>query len=169
MGNENPVIKFTELLLGAAARNLVFPCNNQFEGPFWLEDGSVIEYRSGQNSEVTLRVVNLGRGKFRLAENPCFDDLTTLYWGDEFYAAENEAGDLEITQIVLPLKFKHQTSIVGSSINLKSDYFQQIVEQGGNSELIAGGVLITSLRIVGPMDYKVAVAPVVRIQRNFTF
>jgi hypothetical protein len=44
---------------------------------------------------------------------------------------------------------------------LKSDYFQQIVEQGGNWELIAGGILITSLPIVGPTDYKVAVAPAV--------
>jgi hypothetical protein len=160
MGNENPVIKFTELLLGATARNLVFPCNNQFEGPFWLEDGSVIEFQSSQNSEATLRVVDLGHGRFRLAENPCFDDLTTLYWGDEFYASENKAGDLVITQIDLPLKFKHQTCIVGGSINLKSDYFQQIVEQGGNWELIAGGILITSLPNVGPMDYKEAEATV---------
>lgn len=148
MGNENPVIKFTELLMGAKARNLVFPCNDQFEGPLWLEDGSVIQYRHGQTSEATLRVVDLGHGKFRLAEKPCFDDLTTLYWGEEFYASENKAGDLVITQIVLPLKFKHQTSIVGGSIYLKSDYFQQIVEQGGNWELIAGGILITSLPIV---------------------
>jgi hypothetical protein len=161
MCNENPVIKFTELLLGATARNLVFPCNNQFEGPLWLEDGSVIQYRHGQTSEATLRVVDLGQGKFLLAENPCFDDLTTLYWGDEFYASENKAGDLVITRIDLPLKFKHQTSIVGGSINLKSDYFQQIVEQGGNWELIAGGILITSMPIVGPVDYKVAEAPVV--------
>jgi hypothetical protein len=160
MGNENPVIKFTELLVGAMARNLVFPCNNQFEGPFWLEDGAVIEHPHGQTSEATLRVVDIGHGKFRLAENPCFDDLTTLYWGDEFYGSEDKAGDLVITQIDLPLKFKHQTSIVGGSINLKSDYFQQIVEQGGNWELIAGGILITSLPIVGPTDYKVAVAPV---------
>ena len=161
MGNENPVIKFTELLLGATARYLVFPCNNQFEGPFWLEDGEVIEQPNGQTSEATLRVVDLGHGKFRLAENPCFDDLTTLNWGEEFYGFENKAGDLVITQIDLPLKFKHQTSIVGGSINLKSDYFQQIVEQGGNWELIAGGILITSLPIVGPMDSKVAEAPVV--------
>jgi hypothetical protein len=161
MGNENPVIKFTELLLGATARNLVFPCNNQFEGPFWLEDGSVIEYQSGQNSEATLRVVDLGRGKYRLAENPCFDDLTTLYWGDEFYASENKAGDLVITQIDLPLKFNHQTCIVGGSINLKSDFFQLILEQGGNWELIAGGILITSVPIVGSIHFKVAGAPMV--------
>jgi hypothetical protein len=161
MGNENPVIKFTELHVGAMARNLVFPCNNQFEGPFWFEDGVIIEHPNGQNSEATLRVVDLGRGKFLLAENPCFDDLTTLYWGDEFYASENKVGDLVITQIDLPLKFKHQTCIVGGSINLKSDYFQQIVAQGGNWELIAGGILITSIPIGGSMDLKVAEAPVV--------
>ena len=161
MGNENPVNMFTELLVGATARKLVFPCNNQFEGPFWLEDGSVIEYQSGQNSEATLRVVDLGHGKFRLAENPCFDDLTTLYWGDEFYASENKAGDLVITQIDLPLKFNHQTCIVGGSINLKSDFFQLILEQGGNWELIAGGILITSVPIVGSIHFKVAGAPMV--------
>ncbi len=161
MGKENPVIMFAELLVGATARNMVFPCNNQFEGPFWLQDGAVIAHPNGQTSEATLRVVDLGHGKFRLAENPCFDDLTTLYWGDEFYASENKVGDLVITEIDLPFKFKHQTSIVGSSINLKSDYFQQIVEQGGNWELIAGGILITSKPIFGPMDYKVAEAPVV--------
>ena len=161
MGIGNPVIKFAELLKGAAARNLVFPCNDQFEGPFWLEDGSVIENKSGQTSDATLRVVELGQGKFRLAENPCFEDLTTLHWGDEFYASENKAGVLVINQIDVPLKFKHQTSIVGGSINLNSDYFQQIVEQGGNWELIAGGVLITSVPIVGSIHFKVADAPMV--------
>ena len=147
MGIGNPVIKFTELLRGATARNLVFPRNDQSEGPFWLEDGSVIEYKSGQTSDATLRVVALGAGKFRLAENPCFEDLTTLHWGDEFYASENNAGDLVITQIDVPLKFKHQTSIVGGSINLNSDYFQQIVEQGGNWELIAGGIMMVTEQI----------------------
>ena len=53
MGIGNPVIKFTELLRGAAPRNLVFPCNDQFEGPFWLENGTVIEYKSGQTSDAT--------------------------------------------------------------------------------------------------------------------
>jgi hypothetical protein len=145
MGIGNPVIKFTELLRGATPRNLVFPCNDQSEGPLWLENGTVIEYQTGHFSEATLRVVDLGAGKFRLAENPCFEDLTTLHWGDEFYASENKAGDLVITQIDMPLKFKHQTSIVGGSINLNSDYFQEIVEQGGNWELIAGGILITTV------------------------
>jgi hypothetical protein len=161
MGIGNPVIKFAELLRGAVPRNLVFPCNDQSEGPFWLEDGSVPKYQSGQTSEATLRVVDLGAGKFRLAENPCFDDLTTLYWGDEFYAIENKAGDLVITQIDVPLKFKHQTSIVGGSINLSSNYFPEIVEQGGNWELIAGGILITSVPIVGSIHFKVAEAPMV--------
>jgi hypothetical protein len=156
MGDGNLFIKFTELLRGATARNLVFACNDQSEGPFWLEDGAVIEYQNGQTSEATLRVVELGEGKVRLAENPCFEDLTTLYWGDEFYAAENKAGDLVITQIDVPLKFKHQSSIVGGSINLNSDYFQEIVEQGGNWELIAGGILITSVPIVESIHFKVA-------------
>ena len=161
MGIGNPVIKFAELLKGAAARNLVFPCNDQFEGPFWLEDGSVIENKSGQTSDATLRVVELGRGKFRLAENPCFEALTTLYWGDEFYAAENKAGDLLILKIDLPLKFKHKTCLVGGSINLNSQYFQEIVEQGGNWELIAGGILIASVPIVGSIHFKVGEAPMV--------
>jgi hypothetical protein len=161
MGIGNPVIKFTELLRGAAPRNLVFPCNDQSEGPFWLEDGVVIKYKSGQTSYAKLRVVDLGDEKFRLAENPCFEDLTTLHWGDEFYATENKAGDLVITQIDVPLKFKHQSSIVGGSINLNSDFFQQIVEQGGNWELIAGGILITSVPIVGSIHFKVAGAPMV--------
>jgi hypothetical protein len=144
MGIGNPVIKFTELLRGATARNLVFTCNDQSEGPLWLEDGSVIENKTGQTSEARLRVVELGQGKFRLAENPCFEDLTTLYWGDEFYAAEKNAGDLLILKIDLPLKFKHKTCIVGGSINLNSQYFQEIVEQGGNWELIAGGIMMVT-------------------------
>jgi hypothetical protein len=156
-----PNEKFADLLKGAKHRSLHFPGTAQSEGPFWLEDGAVIEYQSGQTSESTLRVVDLGAGKFRLAENPCFDDLTTLYWGDEFYAIENKAGDLVITQIDVPLKFKHQTSIVGGSINLSSNYFPEIVEQGGNWELIAGGILITSVPIVGSIHFKVAEAPMV--------
>ena len=159
MGGGNSFIKFTELLRGATARNLIFLCNDQSEGPFWSEDGCVVKYQTGHFSEATLRVVELGEGKFRLAENPCFEDLTTLYWGDEFYAAENKAGDLVITQIDVPLKFKHKTSIVGGSINLNSDYFQEIVENGGNWELIAGGILITSMPIVGSTHRKVAEVP----------
>ena len=50
MGIGNSVIKFTKLLRGAAPINLVFPCNDQSEGPFWLEDGSVIETKSGQTA-----------------------------------------------------------------------------------------------------------------------
>ena len=67
MGIGNPVIKFTELLRGAAPRNLVFPCNDQSEGPFWLKEGSVIENKRGQTSDATLRVVALGAGKIQIA------------------------------------------------------------------------------------------------------
>ena len=139
-----PNKKFADLLTGAKLRCLHFPGTAQSEGPFWNEEGDVIEQKNGLTLDATLLVVDLGKGKFRLAENPCFDDLTTLFWGDEFYASENKAGDLVITQIDVPLKFKHQTSIVGGSINLNSDYFQQIVEQGGNWELIAGGIMMVT-------------------------
>ena len=108
MGIGNPVIKFTELLRGAAPRNLVFPCNDQSEGPFWLENGTVIEYKSGQTSDATLRVVELGQGKFRLAENPCFEDLTTLNGGDEFYASELRSTKNTLDQLRLViLKIRH--------------------------------------------------------------
>lgn len=140
--------KFADLLTGAKLRCLHFPGTAQSEGPFWNEEGHVIEQQNGLPLDATLLVVDLGDGKFRLAENPCFDDLTTLFWGDEFYATETKSGELEINKIALPLKFKHQTSIVGGKIDLNSEHFKKIVESGGNWELIAGGFLITSV----PMD-----------------
>ena len=136
--------KFADLLTDAKLRCLHFPGTVQSEGPFWNEEGDVIEQQNGLPLDATLLVVDLGDGKFRLAENPCFDDLTTLFWGDEFYATETKSGELEINKIALPLKFKHQTSIVGGKIDLNSEYFKKIVESGGNWELIAGGFLITS-------------------------
>ena len=142
-----PNEKFADLLKGAKRRCLNFPGSDQSEGPFWNEVGDVIEQQNGLPLDATLLVVDLGDGKFRLAENPCFDDLTTLFWGDEFYATETQSGELQINKIALPLKFKHQTSIVGGKIDLNSEYFKKIVESGGNWELIAGGFLITSVPV----------------------
>jgi hypothetical protein len=139
--------KFADLLTGAKLRCLHFPGTVQSEGPFWNEEGDVIQQQNGLPLDATLLVVNLGDGKFRLAENPCFDDLTTLFWGDEFYATETKSGELEINKIALPLKFKHQTSIVGGKIDANSEYLNKIVEFGGNWELIAGGFLITSVPV----------------------
>lgn len=139
--------KFADLLTGAKLRCLHFPGTAQSEGPFWNEEGDVIEQQNGLPLDATLLVVDLGDGKFRLAENPCFDDLTTLFWGDEFYATETKSDELEINKIALPLKFKHQTSIVGGKIDLNSEHFKKIVESGGNWELIAGGFLITSMPV----------------------
>ena len=138
---------FSNLLKGAIKRVLVYPCNSQSEGPIWSPNGEIMEFKDGHFSESSLSVVKIGVGKFRLAENPCFDDLTTLFWGDEFYATETQSGELQINKIALPLKFKHQTSIVGGKIDLNSEYFKKIVESGGNWELIAGGFLITSVPV----------------------
>ena len=142
-----PNEKFADLLTGAKLRCLHFSGTDQSEGPFWNEEGDVIEHRNGLTLDATLLVVDLGNGKFRLAENPCFDDLTTLFWGDEFYATETQSGELQINKIALPLKFKHQTSIVGGKIDTNSEYLNKIVESGGNWELIAGGFLITSVPV----------------------
>ena len=142
-----PNEKFADLLKGAKHRSLHFPGTAQSEGPFWNEEGDVMEQENGLPLDATLLVVDLGNGKFRLAENPCFDDLTTLFWGDEFYATETQSGELEVNKIVLPLKFRHQTSIVGGKIDVNSEHFKKIVESGGNWELIAGGFLITSVPV----------------------
>jgi hypothetical protein len=147
MNIRQPKEKFADLLTGAKLRCLHFSGSDQSEGPFWNEEGEVIEQQNGLSLDATLLVVDLGDGKFRLAENPCFDDLTTLYWGDEFYATETQSGELAINKIALPLKFKHQTSIVGGKIDLTSEHFKKIVESGGNWELIAGGFLITSVPV----------------------
>ena len=139
--------KFVDLLTGAKLRCLHFPGTARSEGPFWNEEGNVIEQQNGLPLDASLLVVDLGNGKFRLAENPCFDDLTTLFWGDEFYATETQSGELEINKIALPLKFKHQTSIVVGKIDVTSEHFKKIVESGGNWELIAGGFFITSMPV----------------------
>lgn len=139
--------KFADLFIGAKLRCLHFSGSDQSEGPFWNEEGYVIDQQYGLPLDATLLVVDLGNGRFRLAENPCFDDLTTLFWGDEFYATETQSGELQINKIALPLKFKHQTCIVGGKIDVNSEFFKKIVESGGNWELIAGGFLITSVPV----------------------
>ncbi len=147
MNIRKPNQKFVDLLIGAKLRCLHFPGAARSEGPFWNEEGNVNEQQNGLPLDATLFVVDLGNGKFRLAENPCFDDLTTLFWGDEFYAMKTQSGELQIHKIALPLKFKHQTSIVSGKIDVNSEHFKKIVESGGNWELIAEGFLITSMPV----------------------
>jgi hypothetical protein len=81
---------FYSLLAGSERFEIFFPCNSDEEGPFWSDDGSVIHYPDGSIQSSTVRLVELGAGRYRLAENPIFEAPTKLHWGDELIASQNE-------------------------------------------------------------------------------
>lgn len=124
---------------------LSFPSNADEEGPFWNDDGSLIVYPDGSIQSTMLRIVELGSGRYRLAENPIFEAPTTLFWGDEFVATRHENKVLEIKFIVVPQQFKHVSSFSSYGITSGSPMSNKIHELGGGWETVMGGILIISL------------------------
>lgn len=132
---------------------LTFPSNADEEGPFWNDDGSLIVYPDGSIQASTLRVVELENGRYRLAENPIFEALTTLFWGDEFVATRHGSNILELTSVVIPQQFKHVSSISSYAITSDSPMSNKIHELGGGWETVMGGLLTISLPVNSWSDF----------------
>lgn len=124
---------------------LSFPCNADGEGPFWNNDGSLIVYPDGSIQSTNLRVVELENGRYRLAENPIFEALITLFWGDEFVAMRHGSNFLELTSVVIPQQFRHQSYSSSFGITSGSPMSNKIHELGGGWETVMGGLLTISL------------------------
>lgn len=136
---------FYSLLSGSERFELIFPCNSDEEGPFWNDDGSLIHYLDGSIQSTTVRLVELGAGRYRLAENPIFEVPTTLHWGDELNASPNETGELELLSVAAPQRFSHLSTISSPEVALGSSISNKIHELGGGWESVMGGILTITL------------------------
>lgn len=138
---------FYDLFLGARERTLIAPVDRHGEGPFWDDDGEVQRFEQGELLESVLAVVDLGAGRYRLAQNPFIGDFTRLAWGDEFHGHEEASGAVRITRIAVPLRFRHERSLIGGRFlpgNPESDTIHAL---GGGWETIAGGILCVTLPV----------------------
>jgi hypothetical protein len=138
---------FYNLLEAKERFELVFPCNADGEGPFWNDDGSPILYAEGSLQSSTVRLVKLGGGRYRLAENPILEAPTELHWGDEFLATNNGNAELELASIVVPQQFRHLSSVSSRKITPGCSISEKIHELGGGWETLMGGLLIITLPV----------------------
>lgn len=136
---------FYSLLAGSKRFELIFACNSDEAGPFWNDDGSVIRYPDGSIQSTTVQLVELGASRYRLAQNPIFEAPTTLHWGDELIASQNENCELVLTTIVIPRRFSHLSTISSPEVNSGSSISNKIHELGGGWESVMGGLLTVTL------------------------
>lgn len=153
MSHTNNISVFYNLFEDYEVFELASPCNAEGEGPFWNDDGSLIVYPDGSFQSTTLRVVDLGSERYRLAENPILEAPTTLFWGDEFVATRHENKFLEIKSIVVPQQFKHVSSMSSYGITSDSPMSNKIHELGGGWETVMGGLLTISLPVNSWADF----------------
>lgn len=138
---------FYDLLKGALEFDLVFPVDENGEGPHCDEVGTPISKGPGEQKVVRIQAVPLGSNRFRLAKNPIFESLTELKWGDEFQVVKDSSGQIKLDRVVLPKKFHHEFSLISGSVTRGSKLSNRIHELDGGWETIAGGMLIVTLPV----------------------
>jgi hypothetical protein len=138
---------FYDLLKGAQKYDLEFHVDENDEGPHWDDEGTLITTPTSSSEFFGVLPVPLGNGLYRLAENPVFEPLTTLNWGDEFQAIEVSSDHLILTKVVMPMKFRHEHKLIADSLTKGSDLSNRIHELEGGWEIVAGGVLTVTLPV----------------------
>ena len=144
---EAVISPFYDLLKGAQKYDLEFHVDENDEGPHWDDEGTPITTLTSSSEFVGVLAVSLGNGLYRLAENPVFEPLTTLNWGDEFQAIEVFSGYLKLTKVVMPMKFRHEHKLISGSLTQGSELSNRIHELEGGWEIVAGGILIVTLPV----------------------
>ncbi len=138
---------FYNLLKGAQKYDLEFSVDENFEGPHWNEEGTPITTLTCSSELVSVLAVPLSNGLYRLAENPVFEPLTTLNWGDEFQAIEVSSGYLKLTKVVMPMRFLHEHKLISEPLTQGSKLSNKIHELEGGWEIVAGGILTVTLPV----------------------
>ena len=138
---------FYDLLKGAQKYDLEFPVDENDEGPHWDDEGTPITMLTSSSEFVSVLVVPLGNGRYRLAENLVFEPLTTLNWGDEFQAMEVSSKYLKLTKVVMPMRFRHEHKLICGPLTQGSKLSNRIHELDGGWEIVAGGILTVTLPI----------------------
>lgn len=140
------VPSFYRLLEGAKPITLGFWFDNQtFEGPVDPATAKLTPERYDW-CEDEVKVVDLGEGRFRLADKPDFGELTEINWGDEFYADSSSNG-LEFVRRVLPAKFRHEQWVMTGPISNETDLSNTIHALGGGWFCIMGGICTVTLPV----------------------
>lgn len=134
---------FYQMLTGAKEFLLSFPVDSNGEGPFWAQDGSLINSPDGYQECSKLMMVDLGNNSFRIAENPFLEAPTTLHWGDEVFACLSNENTLELTQINANQRFRHMTTVM--RIDAEHPMSKKIHELEGGWECVAGGLVTITI------------------------
>lgn len=137
---------FYDSLKGSMEFDLEFPVDVNNEGPHWDEIGTLISTATSSHDIVRILAVPLGKGVYRLAENPIFESLI-LKWGDEFEALEISAGHHRLTKVVQPMKYRHDQSLFSGDLTRGSKLSNKIHELGGGWEVVAGGFFTVTLPV----------------------
>jgi hypothetical protein len=137
---------FYDSLKGSLEFELEFPVDVNNEGPHWDEIGTLISTATSSQDIVRILAVPLGKGLYRLAENPIFESLA-LNWGDEFEALETSAGHLQLTKVVQPMKYRHDHGLFSGALTRGSKLSNKIHELGGGWDVVAGGILTVTLPV----------------------
>jgi hypothetical protein len=140
----NELPSFYRLLEGAKSVKLGFWFHTQnYEGPVDPADARLSPESFEWCSE-DVKVVDLGEGRYRLADKPDLGALTEINWGDEFYA-EPEGAGLEFIGRVQPRRFRHEIWIMGRPITPDSELSKTIHSLGGGWLCVMGGLCTVTL------------------------
>lgn len=123
----------------------MFPVSANGEGPFWDLNGIPICFDGVEPELVRILAVPLGNDLFRLAENPLFEPLTELKWGDDFFAELSLPDRLKLKRVLTPKKYRHAFNFISGPSLEGSKISDRIHELGGGWERVAGGMLTVTL------------------------
>ncbi len=140
---------------GAARFKLSFPVDDDGVGPDWDALGVLDTSRSPVRAKEEVELVDLGGGRYRLAEK-CdgpFSGLR-LQWGDEFIAEISAGGGLVMSLVIEPRKYRHFQFMVSHGFSNDHPIAGLIHRLMGGWEIIAGGMLTVTLPVATAFEFE---------------
>jgi hypothetical protein len=136
--------RFYALFEGSIDVTLHFPVGPE-GGPLWDDQGKVDLSRCPEITDEEVSVVDLGAGRYRLAER-CYGPFSELriYWGDEFTAEKQSNGSLILQQVILPRRFQHYR-FIRSGFNNDDPVAGIVHGLEGGWETVAKGMLTITI------------------------
>ena len=144
VGQQDPS-RFYALFEGSIALTLHFPVGPD-GGPIWDSQGQLDLSICPETTDEDVSVVDLGAGRYRLAERRYgpFSDLR-MYWGDEFTAEKQSDGSLSLRQVILPGRFHHYRFMGANGFNNDDPVAVIVHALEGGWETVAGGMLTITI------------------------
>lgn len=113
----------------AQSFQFVYPVDEEGIGPYWLESGDLDPSKANDLAEAPIMAVDLGGGRYQMADIGSLLTGMRINWGDVFFADKSDDNSLTLTRVALPFKYKHFDE--PSRLGLTSDDFCQAVHDAG--------------------------------------